>query len=47
MPRYLTEKDIADFRAELCRIATERFARAWNAAGPDAPQSSKSDRPAV
>ncbi|TAJ83285.1 TetR/AcrR family transcriptional regulator [Reyranella sp.] len=27
MPRYLTEKDIADFRAELCRVATERFAR--------------------
>ncbi len=27
MPRYLTEQDIADFRAELCRIATERFAR--------------------
>jgi len=27
MPRYLTDKDIADFRAELCRIATERFAR--------------------
>ena len=27
MPRYLTEKDISDFRAELCRIATERFAR--------------------
>jgi len=27
MPRYLTAKDIADFRAELCRVATERFAR--------------------
>ncbi len=27
MPRYLTEKDIADFRTELCRVATERFAR--------------------
>lgn len=27
MPRYLTEQDIADFRSELCRIATERFAR--------------------
>ncbi len=27
MPRYLTEKDIADFRAALCRVATERFAR--------------------
>jgi AcrR family transcriptional regulator len=27
MPRYLTEKDIADFRAELCKVATERFAR--------------------
>ncbi|WP_295139925.1 TetR/AcrR family transcriptional regulator [uncultured Reyranella sp.] len=27
MPRYLTEKDIADFRAGLCRVATERFAR--------------------
>jgi AcrR family transcriptional regulator len=27
MPRYLTEQDIADFRNELCRIATERFAR--------------------
>jgi AcrR family transcriptional regulator len=27
VPRYLTEKDIADFRAELCRVATERFAR--------------------
>jgi AcrR family transcriptional regulator len=27
MPRYLTEQDIADFRAELCKIATERFAR--------------------
>lgn len=27
MPRYLTEKDIADFRAELCRVATERFAK--------------------
>ena len=27
MPRYLTEQDIADFRAELCRVATERFAR--------------------
>ncbi len=27
MPRYLTEKDITDFRAELCRVATERFAK--------------------
>lgn len=27
MPRYLTEQDIADFRASLCRVATERFAR--------------------
>lgn len=27
MPRYLTDQDIADFRAELCRVATERFAR--------------------
>jgi AcrR family transcriptional regulator len=27
MPRYLTDKDIADFRAELCKVATERFAR--------------------
>jgi AcrR family transcriptional regulator len=27
MPRYLTEKDIADFRTELCRVATERFAK--------------------
>ncbi len=27
MPRYLTNRDIADFRAELCRVATERFAR--------------------
>ncbi|TAJ88953.1 MAG: TetR/AcrR family transcriptional regulator [Reyranella sp.] len=27
MPRYLTEQDIANFRAELCRVATERFAR--------------------
>ena len=27
MPRYLTEQDIADFRAELCQVATERFAR--------------------
>src|ERR1700761_8584843 len=27
MPRYLTEQDIADFRAELCRVATERFAK--------------------
>jgi AcrR family transcriptional regulator len=27
MPRYLTEQDIADFRAELCEVATERFAR--------------------
>ncbi len=27
MPRYLTEQDIADFRAGLCRVATERFAR--------------------
>jgi AcrR family transcriptional regulator len=27
MPRYLTEKDIADFRSELCKVATERFAR--------------------
>ena len=27
MPRYLTDKDIADFRTELCKVATERFAR--------------------
>ena len=27
MPKILTEDDIADFRAELCRVATERFAR--------------------
>jgi AcrR family transcriptional regulator len=27
MPRYLTDQDIADFRAELCGVATERFAR--------------------
>src|SRR5262245_49000602 len=27
MPRYLTDQDIANFRAELCRVATERFAR--------------------
>ena len=27
MPKILTESDIADFRAELCRVATERFAR--------------------
>src|SRR5262247_1650106 len=27
MPRYLTDKDIADFRGELCKVATERFAR--------------------
>jgi AcrR family transcriptional regulator len=27
MPRYLTEQDIADFRAELCKVATERFAK--------------------
>src|SRR5215510_8918815 len=27
MPRYLTDKDIADFRSELCKVATERFAR--------------------
>ncbi len=27
MPRYLTEQGIADFRAELCKVATERFAR--------------------
>ena len=27
MPRYLTDQDIAEFRAELCRVATERFAR--------------------
>ena len=27
MPRYLTKQDIADFRAALCRVATERFAR--------------------
>jgi AcrR family transcriptional regulator len=27
MPRYLTDKDIADFRAELCKVATQRFAR--------------------
>jgi AcrR family transcriptional regulator len=27
MPRYLTEQDIADFRNQLCEVATERFAR--------------------
>ena len=27
MPRYLTEQDITDFRTELCKVATERFAR--------------------
>jgi AcrR family transcriptional regulator len=27
VPKILTEDDIADFRAELCRVATERFAR--------------------
>ena len=27
MPKILTEDDIADFRAELCRVATERFAK--------------------
>lgn len=27
MPRILSQDDIADFRAELCRVATERFAR--------------------
>jgi AcrR family transcriptional regulator len=27
MPRYLTEQDIADFRNQLCKVATERFAR--------------------
>ena len=27
MPSYLTDQDIADFRAELCKVATERFAR--------------------
>ncbi len=27
MPRYLTDRDIADFRAELCKVATERFAK--------------------
>ena len=27
MPRYLTEQDIADFRSQLCKVATERFAR--------------------
>lgn len=27
MPRYLTDQDIADFRAALCKVATERFAR--------------------
>jgi AcrR family transcriptional regulator len=27
MPRYLTDQDVADFRAELCKVATERFAR--------------------
>ncbi|MBV8393146.1 MAG: TetR/AcrR family transcriptional regulator [Alphaproteobacteria bacterium] len=27
MPRYLTDQDIADFRAQLCEVATERFAR--------------------
>lgn len=27
MPRYLTEQNIVDFRNELCKVATERFAR--------------------
>jgi len=27
VPKILSAEDIADFRAELCRIATERFAR--------------------
>jgi AcrR family transcriptional regulator len=27
MPRYLTDKDIADFRSDLCKVATDRFAR--------------------
>lgn len=27
MPRYLTDQDIADFRTQLCKVATERFAR--------------------
>jgi AcrR family transcriptional regulator len=27
MPRYLTDKDIADFRSQLCNVATERFAK--------------------
>jgi AcrR family transcriptional regulator len=27
VPKILTEDDIADFRAELCRVATERFAK--------------------
>ena len=27
MPRYLTDQDVADFRSELCKVATERFAR--------------------
>ena len=27
MPRYLTEQDITDFRNQLCKVATERFAR--------------------
>src|SRR5258708_21271376 len=27
MPRYPTKQDIAAFRAELCRVATERFAK--------------------
>ena len=27
MPRYLTDQDIARFRTELCKVATERFAR--------------------
>jgi AcrR family transcriptional regulator len=27
VPKILTEDDIAEFRAELCRVATERFAR--------------------
>jgi AcrR family transcriptional regulator len=27
VPKILTDEDIADFRAELCRVATERFAR--------------------
>ncbi|HJQ55759.1 MAG TPA: TetR/AcrR family transcriptional regulator [Vineibacter sp.] len=27
MPKILSDEDIADFRAELCRVATDRFAR--------------------